>query len=89
MAGLVSQKENVSINISPVVKCWRMVYNSSKVVIHLWEGIGVTRTLDNIFISDPTDGTVGSISSAAGKAQCMDFIAAQGLSYTPKSYVNK
>ena len=84
MPGIVTQVENLSVNVSPTIKCWRLVYNpTTKVVSYLWEGSGVTKTLSTIFVSDPTDGSPGSVTSDVGQAQCLSEITSLGLTYTP------
>lgn len=86
MASLVVH-ENVTVNISPAFKCWRMVYDpAGKKVLSLFESGGTTKTAWPLFCSDPTDGTAtGSVTSAAGEAECMAEITALGLTYTPPS----
>jgi hypothetical protein len=86
MASPVVQ-ENVMVNVSPAFKCWRMVYDlAGKKVLSLFESGGTTKTAWPLFCSDPTDGTAaGSVTSAAGEAECMAEIKALGLTYTPPS----
>lgn len=83
MAGIVTQTQ-VTVNVSPAAKCWRLVYNTaSKRVFILYEAEGHTKTMQSMFCSDPTDGRPGSVSSAAGKQQCLDQIKKLELVYAP------
>jgi hypothetical protein len=84
MASPVVQ-ESVTVNVSPAFKCWRMAYDpAGKRVLSLFESAGTTKTAWALFCSDPTDGTAaGSVTSAAGQAECMAEIKALGLAYTP------
>ena len=78
--------EQVTVNVSPKFKCWRLVYDAvSKKVFALFESVGVTKTQQSLFCSDPTDGvTTGFVTSAAGQAECMAQITTLGLIYTPR-----
>ena len=83
MASIVTQRQ-VSVNVSPAVKCWRLVYNTlSKRVFILYEAEGNTQTMQTMFCSDPTDGSPGSVSSVEGRRQCLDEIKRLHLVYTP------
>lgn len=83
MPGTITH-ETITINVSPIFKCWRLVYSiDSKKVFALFETIGYTKTAQGLFASDATDGSLGSITSSQGKQQCLDQIASLGLIYTP------
>ena len=84
MSSLISTKQ-ISVNISPAYKCWRLVYNATnKKVLFFIEGVGALQTIQNIFCSSPTDGsTSGFVTSAAGKEECEDQIKSLGLTVAP------
>ena len=85
MASVITQKQ-VTVNVSPACKCWRLVYNTaSKRVFILYEAEGRTQTMQTMFCSDPTDGSPGSVSNIEGKRQCLDEIKRLGLVYSPPS----
>ena len=83
MASVITQKQ-VTVNVSPACKCWRLVWNTlSKRVFILYENEGHTMTMQTMFCSDPTDGSPGSVSSAEGKRQCIAEIKRLELVYSP------
>lgn len=85
MAGLVapnvsSPPSHYSMSVSPAGKCYRMVFDShTKVVRQLEEDTGFLSTPHSLFVSDLTDGSGGSVTSAVGQSQCLDYITANGL----------
>ena len=83
MASIVTQKQ-VTANVSPARKCWRLVWNTiSKRVFILYETEGLTMTIQTMFCSSPTDGSLSSVSSIEGKKECLEQIKTLGLVYTP------
>ena len=68
----------VTINSSSKRKSWRLVY-ANGVVKQLFESSGVTKTINSLYESTPTDGASDAVTSVVGNQQCIAFIAANKL----------
>jgi len=80
---ITANGKTVTVNVYSGPKCWRLVHNTTK-VLSLNESSGVTRTIDTLWVSSPTDpAQPGAVTSAVGQAQALAEIATLGLKYAP------